>query len=376
LVFQNLEFPVALAFAPDGRIFFNEKNTGNIRVIQTGAILPTPFATVNIASYGEQGLLGITLDPNYATNGFLYVYYTYSDGTLYHGRITRFTAKGNTGTSPTHLFDVTDPSPQSTNHNGGYLKFGPDRKLYVEVGEFANSQSSQDLTTYAGKILRMNPDGSVPADNPFPGSLVYAYGIRNSFGMDFYPNTHMLIETEAGPSTDEINIIKAGANYGWPTCAGVCNDSTYEDPIVTFNPATTPTGIAYASLGTFYFGEWNTGALKRLQLTPEGKVLSVDQVFALSNSGAGIIAVERGPDGNIYFSTPTTIFRFKPPTQHTVTTTTEAIQEFESGQTLMILAIASFMIVAAWLLFRNQIKRGEAQRENRGSVASVCRVAP
>src|SRR3989337_2149967 len=128
VLFKNLDFPDALAFAPDGRIFFNEKNTG---------------------------------------------------------------------TNPVHLFDVTDPTPQSTNHDGGYLKFGPDGKLYVQVGEFAVPSLSQDLSSNAGKILRMNPDGSAPTNNPFKGSLVYAYGIRNAFGMDFDPNTHMLIETEA-----------------------------------------------------------------------------------------------------------------------------------------------------------------------------------
>jgi glucose/arabinose dehydrogenase len=278
------------------------------------------------------------------------------------------------GTSPIDLFDVTDPSPQSANHNGGYLKFGPDGKLYVEVGEFANSQSSQDLSTYAGKILRMNPDGSAPSDNPFPGSLVYAYGIRNAFGMEFDPNTHILIETEAGPSTDEINIIKAGGNYGWPTCAGVCSNPAYEDPIMTFNPATTPTGIAYASSGTFYFGEWNTGALKRLQLSPEGKVLSVDQAYASGNPGAGIIAVERGPDGSIYFSTTTSIFRYRPPAQQTATTTTEAIQEFESSQAITILTMALLLMLAAWLLLRHRLWRSGVRRESRRSVTSVCRV--
>src|SRR3989337_2539197 len=172
VLFKNLDFPDALAVAPDGRIFFNEKNTGNIRVIQKGVLQSSPFATLRISNNGEQGLLGIALDPSFARNGFVYVYYTYFDGSLYHGRITRFTAAGNTGTNPVHLFDVTDPTPQS-----------------------------------------MNPDGSAPANNPFKGSLVYAYGIRNAFGMDFDPNTHMLIETEAGPSTDEINIITAGATY-------------------------------------------------------------------------------------------------------------------------------------------------------------------
>jgi glucose/arabinose dehydrogenase len=351
-LFQNLNFPVAFTFSSDGRLFFNEKNTGNIRVIQNGVIQPSPFATLTIVNNGEQGLLGISLDPNFATNEFLYVYYTYSDGSLYHGRITRLIASGNTGTSPLNIFDVTDTSPGSTNHNGGYLEFGPDGKLYAEVGEFANPPSSQELGTNAGKILRMNPDGTVPSDNPFGGSLVYAYGVRNAFGMEFDPNTDMLIETEAGPSTDEINIITAGANYGWPTCTGVCNNPAYVDPIITFTPATTPTGIAYGSPNTFCFGEWNTGELKRLELTPDGKAAqSVSQALTLNTPGNGIVAVERAPDNSIYFSTSTAIFRYTP--DRNTTRTTQDVPEFSTKQILMIgTAAVAFALALSWLLFR------------------------
>ena len=382
VLFKNLDFPDALAFAPDGRIFFNEKNTGNIRVIQKGVLQSSPFATLRISNNGEQGLLGIALDPSFARNGFVYVYYTYLDGSLYHGRITRFTAAGNTGTNPVHLFDVTDPTPQSTNHDGGYLKFGPDGKLYVQVGEFAVPSLSQDLSSNAGKILRMNPDGSAPTNNPFKGSLVYAYGIRNAFGMDFDPNTHMLIETEAGPSTDEINIITAGANYGWPMCTGVCSNPAYADPIITFNPATTPTGIAYGSPNTFYFGEWNTGELKRLELTPDAGVRSVDQVFALNTPAGGIVAVERGPDGNIYFSTTNAIYIYRlesrqtqtsttlisPITVSTIgiipTATTDSGHSFDSRQTFTLVAAVSVALTIAigWKLYR-KVSRQSSKSE-------------
>ena len=137
-VYTGLNGIVAFRFAPDGRIFFNEQGTGRIRIIQNGVLQPTPFATLTVSTAGpEQGLLGIELDPDFTLNNYVYVYSTYSDGTFYHGRITRFTANGNTGINPVNLFDVTDPTPQTTNHNGGYLKFGPDGKLYVQVGEFA-----------------------------------------------------------------------------------------------------------------------------------------------------------------------------------------------------------------------------------------------
>lgn len=369
-VYTNLNFPDAFAFAPDGRIFFNEK-TGVVRVIQNGIVQMQPFATLEVVSSGEQGLLGLALHPNFSQNGFLYVFYTYTNGTAYHSRIRRFTAVGNLGISPTDIFDIIHPS-SATNHNGGYIKFGPDGKLYVQVGENAVANLSQDLSSYSGKILRMNDDGSVPADNPFKGSLVYAYGIRNAFGMDFDPNTHMLISTEAGPDRDEINIITAGANYGWPACVGPCNNPQYKDPIVTFNPATTPTGIAYASPNTFYFGEWTAADLKRLELTPEGKVASVEYAFS---PGGGVVAVERGPDGNIYFSTPNAIYLYTPNAQqppkatvtNTITTTpTNVGQALALPDIWTMIAVAlGGLFLAGWLSYRRKSNKSRKSEHAR-----------
>ena len=135
----GLNFPVSLRFAPDGHIFYTEKDTGNIRIIQpNGTLLPTPFATVSpIFTDGEAGLLGIALDPGFSSNNYVYVYYTYRDsGSFTHGHILRYTADGNTGISPRDIFDVTSSAPNTLYHNGGYIKFGPDGKLYAMVGEF------------------------------------------------------------------------------------------------------------------------------------------------------------------------------------------------------------------------------------------------
>src|SRR5256886_7174824 len=181
----GLNFPVSLRFAPDGRILFTEKNTGNIRIIQkNGTLLLTPFATVNpIFNTSEAGLLGIALDPAFSLNNYVYVYYTYRDGQFYtHGHIVRYTASGNTGTSARDIFDVTSSAPNTVYHNGGYVQFRPDRKLYAMVGEFHQGQQAQNQSSMTGKMLRMNPDGSVPSDNPMAGSLDYALGIRTSFG--------------------------------------------------------------------------------------------------------------------------------------------------------------------------------------------------
>jgi len=360
LVYSGLSFPVSFRFAPDGRIFFNEKNTGNIQIIQGGSVLATPFATLPVATDGEeQGLLGLALDPAFSVNGFVYVYYTYSDRPYYHGRITRFTATGNTGIDPLLIFDVRDPSPATTNHNGGYLRFGPDGKLFVQVGEFADSNQAQNLTSNAGKILRINSDGSTPSDNPFAGSLVYAYGIRNGFGMDFDPNDGKLVETEAGPSSDDqINIIQPGRNYGWPICLGVCNNPAYVDPIATFTPVVTPTGIAYASPGVYYFGEWTGASLQKLTLTLFNRVDSIQQVWSLGTPNNGVLDVVLGPDKRLYFSTTTGIYAYDIPVTVSPPGTTPSFLEMVFGNLLVDVSIVAAAVATVGLIMfrRNRLK--------------------
>src|SRR3954468_765504 len=157
--------PTAMEFAPDGRLFVCLQG-GQVRVIKNGALLGTPFLSLSVTSVGERGLLGIAFDPNFAANQFVYVYYTTS-ATPIHNRISRFTANGDvvaTG-SETVLADLDNLS-SATNHNGGAIHFGPDGKLYVGVGENANSANAQTLANRLGKILRYNADGSIPTDNP------------------------------------------------------------------------------------------------------------------------------------------------------------------------------------------------------------------
>src|SRR5262249_14377167 len=151
---------------PDGRVFVAEQG-GTLRVIQNGTLLTTPFLSVNVDSNGERGLVGVALDPNFETNGFVYVYYTVP-GAGVHNRISRFTANGNVAAAGSEdvLLNL-DPLSNATNHNGGPMAFGPDGKLYVAVGENANGSNAQSLGTNLGKVLRLNPDGSIPADNPF-----------------------------------------------------------------------------------------------------------------------------------------------------------------------------------------------------------------
>src|SRR2546428_8577644 len=146
----GLNFPVSLRFAPDGRIFYTEKDTGNIRIIQqNGTLLPTPFATISpIFTHGEAGLLGIALDPAFSSNNYVYVYYTYRDTASYtHGHIVRYTANSNTGTSHRHIFDVTSSAPVTVYHNAAYIKFGPDGKLYVMHSEVHQHQQAQNQSS-------------------------------------------------------------------------------------------------------------------------------------------------------------------------------------------------------------------------------------
>ena len=242
------------------------------------------------------------------------MYYTYRDSANYtHGRILRYVDSNNAGTSPTTIFDVTSSAPNTIYHNGGYIKFGPDGKLYAMVGEFHQDQQAQNMSSMTGKMLRMNSDGAVPSDNPFgAASLDYAIGIRNSFGFDFDPSNNRLIATMAGPSSDDkILIIILGGNYGWPTCLGVCNDARFINPTVDFNPVVTPTGIATIAPNTYVFGEYNTGNLVQLNLTSTGAVLGMSQI---DNEPGGIIAVEHPPGNKIYYTTPTTIYTYTLPT--------------------------------------------------------------
>jgi glucose/arabinose dehydrogenase len=353
-VLTGLNFPVSLGFAPDGRIFYNEKDTGNIRVIQpNGTLLPAPFATVNpVFNTGEAGLLGIALDPSFSSNNYVYVYYTYRDtGSFTHGHIVRYTASGNTGTSPRDIFDVTSSAPNTVYHNGGYIKFGPDGKLYAMVGEFHQGQQAQNQTSMTGKMLRMNADGSVPSDNPFPGSLDYAFGIRNSFGFDFDSSNNRIIATMAGPSSDDkILIIVKGGNYGWPTCLGICDDPRFINPTVDFNPVVTPTGIATVASNSYIFGEYNTGNLLQLRLNSTGGVVSMTQLYT---APGGIIAVETGPNNKLYFTTPDTIYTYNLPAKPAANA---------ADTTLVILFIVAIIAVVLLMAYTGLRYRRRATR--------------
>ena len=234
--------PTAMAFAPDGRLFVCLQ-TGQLRVIKNGTLLATPFVSLSVNSSGERGLLGVAFDPNFASNNFVYLYYTVPTAPI-HNRISRFTANGDVVAAGSELILADlDNLSSATNHNGGAIHFGPDGKLYVGVGENANSANAQTLNNRLGKILRYNADGSIPADNPFfntaagANRAIWALGLRNPFTFGFQPGTGRLFINDVGQSAwEEINDGIAGSNYGWPTCEGVCAspNTNFRDPLFQY----------------------------------------------------------------------------------------------------------------------------------------------
>ena len=237
-VVAGLANPTLMALAPDGRIFVSEQ-AGRVRVIKNGALLATPFVTLSVNASGERGALGIAFDPAFASNQFVYVYYTVSSGP--HNRVSRFTASGDVATGgETVLLDL--PNLVATNHNGGAIHFGPDGKLYIAVGENAVGSNAQSLNTTLGKMLRINADGTIPSDNPFFGSTtginrsIWALGLRNPFTFAFQPGTGRLFINDVGENTwEEINDGLAGANYGWPTSEGNTTNPEFTSPFYTYN---------------------------------------------------------------------------------------------------------------------------------------------
>lgn len=246
-VAENLEIPWEIAFSPDGRIFLTER-IGKVRIIEDGILLQEPALTLDV-SRGEAGLLGLALDPEFGENHYVYLYYTYSEFLSTYNRVSRYTEQDNKLHNEVVLIDKI---PGAAIHDGGRLRFGPDGKLYITTGDAANYNLSQDLSSVAGKILRINSDGTIPSDNPFERSPVYSLGHRNPQGLDWDPATGKLVIAEHGPSGergfahDEINIVEPGKNYGWPQIIGDESDPKYVSPVFnTGNAAWAPSGATF-----------------------------------------------------------------------------------------------------------------------------------
>jgi glucose/arabinose dehydrogenase len=307
-VATGLQVPWSLSFAPDGRLFFTER-PGRVRVIMAGALLPEPVVDVpGVQASGEGGLLGLTLDPDFAQNHYLYLYHTYEDNGQTRNRLVRYREADNKATAPQVLFDGILGAGI---HDGGRIKFGPDGRLYLTAGDAANGDNAQQPGTLAGKILRLNSDGSIPADNPF-GTAIWSIGHRNPQGLDWQPGTGLLFETEHGQSAyDEVNIIERGKNYGWPLVTAQPGRSEYVDPILTSGPAPSwaPSGAAFGTarwLGTwqnnFFFATLRGVHLHRVAFDPADPHHVVADEKLYEGVYGRLRDVVQGPDG-LYFST-------------------------------------------------------------------------
>ena len=299
---ENLDKPRAIAVSDD-RIFVTEKD-GLIRVIVNNTLLESPLATFRTANVFDGGLLGITLHPDFSNNHYIYVFLTYDeDGNLWN-KILRITESQNKLQDAQTIFDKI---PGSSFTNGGFIKFGPDEKLYVGTGTISDaSHLPQDLDSLSGKILRLNDDGTIPNDNPFSDSPVFSLGHRHPQGMT-WDNDGNLYVAEIGPEkNDEINLILAGKNYGWPEqqCSGGTN---FENAIICYDPSLEPGGIIFYSGDKldfefpFILSSMNTANLYQVDFD-EG--LS-SQKSILSGIGRVRDVVE-GPDGSLYVITSNT----------------------------------------------------------------------
>jgi glucose/arabinose dehydrogenase len=310
--------PTAMDFAPDGRLFVCLQG-GQLRVIENGVLLATPFVTVTTSANGERGLLGIAFDPNFASNQFVYVYYTVITAPI-HNRVSRFTANGNVAVAGSEavILDLDNLSG-ATNHNGGAIHFGPDGMLYVAVGENANGSNSQTLTNRLGKLLRIGAEGSIPTDNPFfnmatgANRAIWALGLRNPFTFGFQTGTGRLFINDVGQSTwEEINDGIAGSNYGWSICEGACSppNASLRDPLFQYGHGTSgTTGCAIVG-GAFY-----NPAINQFPASYVGKYFFGDlcsgwiRLFDPSNSTASgfatgistLVDLKIGPEGSLYY---------------------------------------------------------------------------
>ena len=312
-VARGLEVPWSIVFTSAERLLVSER-PGRVREIVDGQLNPEALYTFSdVVTIEETGLMGMVLDPNYSENETLYACYTSQDANGMFDRVVRLIDNGDSLTLDGILLESI---PAAKYHAGCRLGIGPDEKLYITSGDARVPSSAQDLDSLAGKILRVNLDGSIPADNPFPGSAVYSYGHRNPQGLAWQPGSGRLYAAEHGPSGsdgpgggDEINLILPGANYGWPL---VSHDATLEgteSPLIQFTPAVAPAAAMFYSGdvlpmfdGKFFFGALRGEGVVMVTIPAENPKSIEDVQWIVSDVGR-VREVTQSPDGLIYFTT-------------------------------------------------------------------------
>lgn len=297
----ELEAPWSLAFRNDTPLL-SERDSARILELAADGTARAIGIVPGVEGAGEGGLLGIALDEQ----GRLYAYSTAGGG----NRIQHFTITGEPGSLALGQPEtILDKIPSASYHDGGRIAFGPDGMLYATTGDAGQSSNSQDLKSLGGKILRMTPDGDIPEDNPFPDSLVYSYGHRNSQGLAWADNG-TLFATEFGQNTwDELNIITAGSNYGWPTVEGIANTEGFTNPVQQWTPdVASPSGMTHLN-GTLYIANLRGEVLRAVPVADP----STSTDYFQGEYGR-IRDVTVSPDGALWFLTNNTAGRGTPDT--------------------------------------------------------------
>jgi len=305
-VVSNLEVPWAMSFAPDGRLFITER-PGRVRIFDLSTSTSELALTLDdVSRQGEAGLLGLALAPDFAASRLVYLYYTAVTGNTAANRIVRYREVGGRLGERAVLLDNI---PAGTIHDGGRLRFGPDGLLYATAGDAANSALAQDSASLAGKVLRLERDGTTPRSNPF-GSPIFSWGHRNPQGFDWHPSTREIWATEHGNSgNDEINVIRSGVNYGWPTIEGAQTFPNMEAPVTSFSPSIAPSGAAFYQGTRFpsFAGNLFAATLRGthlLRLVVDAPARRITRQERLLDGTFGRLRdVVVGPDGSIYIST-------------------------------------------------------------------------
>jgi glucose/arabinose dehydrogenase len=331
LVVPGIQNATTIAFLPGGRMLVGELDE-KIWLVEPGASgpNPTPFLQLdNSQLFAEQGLIDILPDPNFATNGHYYVFYTRGfPGAQNHNRVSRFTASGSTTVPGSEVVLWQDDMTAGGEHHGGTLAFGNDGKLYFTVGDGGFPFQPQNLTVFGGKLLRINLDGTTPTDNPFfdgPGpnkDQIWARGLRNPFRMTIDPVTgHLYVgdvgENSTTTSVEEVNLGAPGANYGWPLCEGSCALAGMTNPVFEYvhpnHDSAITLGLVYRGtqfpaqyVGTMLFADYAQGWIRQLILNPNGTVASIQNFWPANGSlddpliGDPVKLVV-GPDGSLYY---------------------------------------------------------------------------
>ncbi len=309
----GLEAPWSLVFLPDGRAVVSER-PGRLRLIVAGQLRAAPLATFDVVARGEGGLMGLAVHPQFPREPFLYAMLTARTAGGGINRVVRLRLAGDAASIDRV---VVDAIPAGVNHNGGRIAFGPDGMLYVGTGEIFQRAFAQDHGNLGGKILRVAADGTVPPDNPTPGSPVYSLGHRNVQGLAWHPETRELFSSEHGPSGegglsahDEVNVGRAGGNFGWPIVAGAPNRPGLIDPLAAWPDTTTPPGGIAFWRGDLMVATLRSQALLRISIARDGttwRTTRIERWFVAQRGAVGAFGRLRdavvGPDGALYVLT-------------------------------------------------------------------------